>query len=283
MTTETRTDPRKKFAPRFLPWLLAVAAFALYWLTLNRWVSLLNLGYVAKISGWTWQLDIVSPILFLVTYPFHWLPAPQIPLALNVFSAVCAALTLGLLARSVALLPHDRTDAQRRRERSDFSFLTIRSAWLPPVLAALVCGLQLTFWEQATNWTGEMFDLLLFASVIWLLLEYRLDEREWRLFLASLVYGAGMADNWAMVGFLPVFITAVIWIRGFSFFNLRFLKRMMLCGLAGMAFYLLLPLLAVISGKLPVTFWEALKFELSSPVSVVKTFFISRKYVIPWH
>ena len=180
-----------------------------------------------------------------------------------------------MLARSVALLPHDRTDAQRRRERSDFSFLTIRSAWLPPVLAALVCGLQLTFWEQATNWTGEMFELLLFASVIWLLLEYRLDEREWRLFLASLVYGAGMADNWAMVGFLPVFITAVIWIRGFSFFNLRFLNRMILCGLAGMAFYLLLPLLAVISGNLPVTFWEALKFELSSPFSAVKTFFIS--------
>ena len=170
MTTETRTDPRKTFAPRFLPWLLAVAAFAFYWFTLNRWVSLSSLDYVAKISGWTWQVEVTNPVLFFVTYPFHWLPAAQIPLALNVFSAVCAALTLGLLARSVALLPHDRTDAQRRREHSDFSFLTIGNAWLPPVLAALVCGLQLTFWEQATNWTGEIFDLLLFASVIWLLL-----------------------------------------------------------------------------------------------------------------
>ena len=273
MTTETRTDPRKKFAPRFLPWLLAVASFALYWFTLNRWVSLFNLDSVAKVSGWTWQPEIVNPVLFLVTYPFRWLPAPQIPLALNVFSAVCAALTLGLLARSVALLPHDRTDAQRKREHSDFSFLTIGSAWLPPVLAALVCGLQLTFWEQATNWTGEMFDLLLFASVIWLLLEYRLDEREWRLFLAAVVYGAGMADNWAMVGFFPVFIAAIIWIRGFSFFNLRFLRRMALCGLAGMMFFLLLPLLAVISGKLPVTFWEALKFELLAPFYAGKSIF----------
>ena len=275
MTTETRIDPRKKFAPRFLPWLLAVASFAFYWFTLNRWLSLFNFGFVAKISGWTWQVEDTNPILFLVTYPFHRLPATQIPLALNVFSAVCAALTLGLLARSVALLPHDRTDAQRKREHSDFSFLTIGSAWLPPVLAAVVCGLQLTFWEHATNWTGEMFDLLLFASVVWLLLEYRLDMREWRLFLASVVYGAGMADNWAMTGFLPVFIAAIIWIRGFSFFNLRFLKRMMLCGLAGMTLYLLLPLLAVISGKLPVTFWEALKFELLSPVSVIKAFFIN--------
>jgi tetratricopeptide (TPR) repeat protein len=273
MTTETRTDPRKKFAPRFLPWLLAVASFACYWFTLNRWVSLFNLGVVTRISGWTWQPEMTSPILFLVTYPFHWLPVSQIPLALNLFSAACAALTLGLLARSVALLPHDRTNAQRKREHSSFSFLTIGSAWLPPALAVVVCGLQLTFWEQATNWTGEMFDLLLFASVIWLLLEYRLDEREWRLFLASLVYGASLADNWAMAGFFPVFITAIIWIRGFNFFNLRFLRQMALCGLAGTMFYLLLPLLAMISGKLSVPFWVALRFELSSPVSVIKLFF----------
>ena len=272
MTTETRTDPRKNFAPRWLPWLLVAASFAFYWFTLNRWVSLFNINPVATVSGWTWQAELMNPLWLLVTYPFRWLPTPQIPLALNLFSAVCAALTLGLLARSVALLPHDRTDAQRKREHSDFSFLTIRSAWLPPVLAVLVCGLQLTFWEQATNWTGEMFDLLLFASVIWLLLEYRLDEREWRLFLAAVVYGAGMANNWAMVGFFPVFIAAIIWIRGFSFFNLRFLRRMVLCGLAGLSFLLLLPLLAVISAKLPVTFWEALKYELSSPAGAVKIF-----------
>ena len=43
MTTETRTDPRKNFAPRFLPWLLTVASFAFYWFTLNRWVSPFNL------------------------------------------------------------------------------------------------------------------------------------------------------------------------------------------------------------------------------------------------
>ena len=275
MTTEIRKDPRKKFAPRFLPWLLAVASFALYWFTLNRWASPANFDYVAKVSGWTWLPEIANPVLFLVTYPLRWLPVPQIPLALNVFSAVCAALTLGLLARSVALLPHDRTETERKREHSDFSFLTIGSAWLPPVLSALACGLQLTFWEQATNWSGEMFDLLLFASVIWLLLEYRLDEREWHLFLAAIVYGAGMADNWAMVGFFPVFITAIIWIRGFSFFNLRFLRRMALCGLAGMMFFLLLPLLGAISGKLPLTFWEALKLEWSAPFYLVKAFFIN--------
>jgi tetratricopeptide (TPR) repeat protein len=273
MANEKRINPRKKFVPRILPWLLAAAALAFYWFTLNPWVSLLNIASVAKISGWTWQPEVISPVLFLVTYPFRWLHAAQIPLALNFFSAVCAALALGLLARSVAILPQDRTEAQRERERSDFSFLTLWSAWLPPVLAVVVCGLQFTFWEQATNFTGETLQLLLFAFVIWSLLEYRLDERQWRLFLAAGVYGAAMADNWAMIGFLPVFIGAIIWIRGLSFFNPRFLSRMVLCGLAGMLFYFLLPLVLTSSGRYPISFWLALKYNLAQQWGMVKLVF----------
>ena len=182
---------------------LAAVALVVYLLTLNYWVSLFNLKAVARTSGWMWQPEVYNPVSFVATQPFHWLPAALIPLALNVFSAVCAALTLGLLARSVALLPHDRTDAQRRREQSPFSLLTIRNAWLPPVFAVAVCGLQLTFWEYATNYTGDMFGLLLFAFVIWSLLEYRLDEHESRLFLAAFVYGAGMTSDWAMVCYFP--------------------------------------------------------------------------------
>jgi tetratricopeptide (TPR) repeat protein len=283
MATRELTDPRKKFIPRILPWLLAAAAFVTYWLTLNRWVSLLNYQAVAKMSGWTWEPEIYNPVFFVVTYPFRWLPTAQIPVALNLFSAVCGALTLGLLARSVAILPQDRTDVQRERERSAFSFLTIGSAWLPPVFAVLVCGLQMTFWEQATNCTPEMFELLLFAFVIWSLLEYRLDEREGRLFLAAAVFGAGMTENWAMVGFLPLFLAAIVWSRGLGFFHLGFLSRMMLCGLAGLLFYLLLPLLAVISHRVPLTFWYALKLNLAAELGEVKSFFVNpevRKMVL---
>lgn len=275
MIMDEQTDTRGNFVPRLLPKLLAVVALAVYLLTLNRWVSLFNLESVARTSGWTWAPQVFNPVSFAVAYPFHWLPVVSIPIALNLFSAVCAALTLGLLARSVAILPHDRTEAQRTREQNAFSFLTIPTAWLPPVFAVLLCGLQLTFWENATNFTGDMVGLLLFAFVIWSLLEYRLDGREGRLFLAAFVYGAGMANDWTMVCFLPVFITAIIWIRGLSFFNPRFLERMALCGLAGMSLYLLLPLVAVISGKVPVTFWGALKFNLSLQFHVVKAFFVN--------
>jgi tetratricopeptide (TPR) repeat protein len=273
MANRTQTDPRKNFVPKLLPWLLAVVVFVIYALTLNHWVSLFNYLAVAKISGWNWQPEIYNPLFSIVTAPFRWLPAAQIPIALNLFSAVCAAVTLGFLARSVAILPQDRTDAQRERERSAFSFLTTKSAWLPPVFAVLICGMQMTFWEQATNCTTEMFDLLLFALVIWLLLEYRLDERVGRLHLAALIYGASMAENWAMLGFLPVFIVALVWIRGLSFFNFIFLRRMVLCGVAGMLFFLLMPFLAAISHKTELTFWAALKLSMAASWMALKAFF----------
>jgi tetratricopeptide (TPR) repeat protein len=76
-----------------------------------------------------------------------------------------------------------------------------------------------------------------------------------------------------MVGFFPAFVAAIVWLRGLSFFHLRFLRRMMLCGLLGMTFFLLLPLLVVISGKLPVTFWETLKASLVPQYNVLKFYF----------
>ena len=271
MPKENQSDPTRRFAVRALPWLLGAAALVFYLLTLNPWVSLANILPVSKVSGFTWQPNLFNPLLFLATLPFRLLPTANVPLALNIFSAACAAVTLGLLARSVALLPHDRTETERVRERSDFAFLTNWSAWFPPLLAVAMLGLQFGFWEHATNFTGESLNLMIFATIIWLLSEYRLDEREGRLYLAALIYGAGLTENWALIGFLPLFVAAVIWQRKLEFFNLRFLARMSLCGLAGMLFFLLPPLVEKLSGNVfGLSFWEMLKPALRADWLVIK-------------
>src|SRR5580693_2401465 len=113
MPKENQTDPRKNFVPRFLPWLLGAIMLVIYWSTLNRWVTVLNVEAVSKASGLTWQPQVYNPLLYLVMLPFHWLAPAKIPVALNLFSAVCASLALVLLARSVTLLPQDRTEPQR--------------------------------------------------------------------------------------------------------------------------------------------------------------------------
>jgi hypothetical protein len=143
MTTEREVSPEKKFVPALLPWLVAAGALAVYFVTLNRWVSLSSLQQVARLSGWTWQPALYGPLFWLVTYPFRWLPAQAIPLALNP-SPLSAAPFPGavgplrgigarLLARSAAEGTQRVSDAVHPRRL------------VPPVLAALVCNLQLSF------------------------------------------------------------------------------------------------------------------------------------------
>ena len=277
MAKELEARPEKKFVRVILPWIIAVVGLVIYTATLNHWVSLANLPQVARVAGWDWQTEVYFPLNWLITYPLTWLPVTTVPLALNVFSMLCAVLTLALLARSVALLPHDRTHEQRQKEDSPSAILSVPVAWLPPLFAALVLGLQLTFWENATSASGpgsEMLDLLLFAYVINCLLEFRLDQKESRLLRASLVFGAAMANNWAMVGFFPLFVVALIWLRGLEFFNVRFLVRMFLFGLAGLSLYLLLPLVQSIAGK--ASFWDVLKANVKGQKGMLS--FVLSKY-----
>lgn len=278
MTMTHEDGQEKRFVSSRLPWLVAGVALAIYLLTLARWVSFNSMAQVARVSGWVaWQPDFSGPLFWLITYPFHWLPEGTIQVALNLFSAACAAATLALLSRSVALLPHDRTEDQRIREKSPFSLLSRPAPWLPPVLAAVVCGLQLSFWENATAASSEIFDVLLFAYIIRCLLEFRLDNRDSWLWRASLVYGMAITNNWAMLGFLPLFLVALVWLKGVSFFNSRFLIRMCLLALVGLCFYLLLPLINSVSGT--ATFWDALKSNLGT-----QKFYLSRvlfnKYIL---
>jgi len=174
---EQDTKPSLGFVQRRLPWLVAGGVLLLYLLTLRRWITFLGLAPLARATGWDWHPTLHAPLKFLLSYPCRWLPAGLQVIGLNLFAAMCATLSLALLARSVALLQHDRTRDQRQAERGAYSLLSIPAAWLPPLLAVLVCGLQMTFWEDAVVWTGESLDLLFFAYVVRCLLEYRLDPR----------------------------------------------------------------------------------------------------------
>jgi tetratricopeptide (TPR) repeat protein len=256
MTTRTEAGAERSFVSALLPWIVAASVAVIYLLTLNHWLSYRNLQAVARATGQTWTAQVYSPLFTLVTSPFHWLPQTWVPLAMNFFSVVCAFFALALLARSVALLPHDRTQKQREREQSRFALLSTPTAWIPPVLAVLVCGLQLTFWENATVLSAGMFDLVLFAYCVRCLLEYRINNRESWLLRAAVVYAAAATDNWVLIVLFPGFLAAMIWMRGLGFFQLRFLTRLFLCILAGLLVYLYLPLVHLKSDGL---FWLPLK------------------------
>lgn len=272
MPNDTQKDPRRNFVPLLLPWLLGAAMLIVYWFTLNRWINLSNVGQVAQISGQTWQPQAFGPLTWLATLPLQWVSLATLPMALNLFSALCAAIVLALLARCVAILPQDRSEPQRLREKSDFAFLTGWQAYFPPMLAVLMLGLQLTFWQNATSFTGAMVSLVVFAAIVWQLLEYRLDESDWRLAVAAVLLGAGMAEDSVFVCFAPVFLAAIIWLKKLEFFHVRFLIRMALFWLAGLAFIFLLPIVAISTADFNLGFWEALKPNIRADWLAVKSF-----------
>jgi tetratricopeptide (TPR) repeat protein len=293
-TDKNESGAAVRFATSGLPWCLAAGMFALYLATLEHWVTFDSLRTVTSLSGLNWRPELQGPVISVVTYPLHWLPASAVALALNGFTALCAALALGLLARSVALIPHQQTEGQRQRlPPSAAGLLAIPNGWLPPTLAVLVCGLQLSFWQHAIAVTGEMFDLLLFAYAARCLLEYRLAPRNTWLLRFAFVYGLAIAEDWAMVAFAPAFLLALARLKGLAWFNreffeftleccgstkvsvwrrilmfidsyvsVRLLTRFAGCGLLGVSLVLLLPLLASWSPNSHVNFWPALHYIL---------------------
>jgi len=277
------------FAACRLPWLLGVLMLCVYGLTLNHWVTPASLPQVARLEDINWLPTLTGPVTFLITWPLRWLPAAWVPLALNLFSAVCAALSLGLLARSVVLLPHDLTENQliKRKRNEAPKLLTSRQAWLPPLAAVLICGLQFSFWQNATVATTEMFNLLMFAYVIRCFLEYNADRNNAWLLRGALVYGLAVANDWAMAVFFPAFCLALIWIKKLFIFTERFLKRFVKhprsfrrhllwqipgCWLAGLLIFLLLPTVASLSEAPHMDFWPALKLSLTTYKSTLTTF-----------
>jgi tetratricopeptide (TPR) repeat protein len=255
--------PPRPFTLSLLPWLCGLAALVLYLVTLSSWVTLPALNLTGQVLGWDWwNPKIGRPLYHLLTLPVKLLPAAAQLFALNAFSAVCAALTLALLARSVALLPQDRTRDQRARLRDDSALLTVPANWLPPLLAVLACGLQLSFWEHATAGTGETLDLLLFAAAIWCLLEFRQARTEHWLGWFALSCGLGFANNWGMVGFAPFLLAALVWVAGRDLLSWPVLGRLALWGGAGLLLYLFNPLTA--STELGNGFGELLNAELGA-------------------
>jgi len=243
------SNPLKSFAATRLPWAVALGMLVLYIFTRHTWISFASLPAVSNVGGWNDLSQTEAPLLYLLTLPLGVMPASMVPTAMNILAAVFGALTLAMLVRSVALLPHDRTKEQRQREQSAHSLLSLRSSWVPALFAAMVCGLQLSFWQHATAGTGEMLNVLLFAFVIRCLLEYRIGHKTRWLSRAVLVYAMGITNNWGMVGFLPLFCVALLWTARMQLLREGLPLKLALNALAGLSFYLLLPVVAVLSGS----------------------------------
>jgi len=217
---------------RRFPFQVALGALLFYALTLSHGVTVGSLALTAKIAGWDWLPLAGHPLLWLFTLPLRLLPAGWVPLGLNLFSAGCGAVTLGLLVWSLELLPWLGPPATLPGWRGR----------LPALLAVTACGLEASFWQEATAANGGMLDVLLLAAAAGCLLKYRAGKDHRWLWVAAFTWGAGMTESWVMIITLPLFIGSLAWLWGLRFFKLQSLLPLAGLGLAGFALYALLPL-----------------------------------------
>jgi Flp pilus assembly protein TadD len=228
---------------RRLPLYVALAAFVLYACTLGGKLTLYGLPLVSKLAGWDETPMVGQPLLWLLTLPLPLLPAAWLPLILNLLAATLAAAILGLLTRTLQMLPWDYPwDNVSQLGR------------VPPGLtAAVVCGLEFSYWQEATSTCADLLDLLLLVAALWLLLEYNLRRQPGWLSAATVVWGLGMAHNWMMILALPLFVVVVIWLERFSMLTRQFMLRLAGLGAAGFSIYVLPP---TAYGLLPHSPWS---------------------------
>ena len=228
---------------RRFPLQVALGALLFYGLTLSHGATVNSLSLTSKIAGWDWLPMSSQPLLWLLTLPLRLLPSGWVAVGLNLFSAVCAATTLGLLARSLELLPWFNPSAMLK-------------GWcgqLPFLLAIAAGGLEFNFWQEATAATGEMLDVLLLAAAVWCALEYGEVKNFCWLQAAALIWGLGLAENWMMLLTLPLFIVALVCLLKQRLFQRSAILSLAVLGLAGFSVYVLLPLA---NGLLPGSPWS---------------------------
>jgi tetratricopeptide (TPR) repeat protein len=118
--------------------------------------------------------------------------------------------------------------------------------------ACAVCGLEFSFWQEATSSCGELLDQLLLAGALWLLFEFNVRQNTRWLDAATIVWGLGMAENWVMLVTFPFFIIGVIWLLRLDFFRWQVILRLAVLGLMGFSIYFVQPMA---NGLMPHSPW----------------------------
>ena len=242
---------------------VTIVAFVFYLATLNWDITVNSLPFAIKITGWDWQPMTGRPLAWLLTLPIRLLPVTWIPIALNLFSALTAALTLGILARSVQILRWDCPPLPG-------SVLSLR---LPAILACALCGLEFHFWQDATAMTGEVLEILIFAAALVCLLEFRLDKNARWLDLAAVIWGIGLAENWAMQLLFPVFVIMLWWLPGWKKVGRPFFKRLAILAIVGGILFSLQPLANSCLPHAPMSFSEAWGAALATLKNTARTLY----------
>lgn len=213
--------------------LLGALALVVYIVTMSRGPFP---GESATLIAYHTGLDpfdtMLQPVWGLFVRLLAILPAGDLAWRLNLFSAICAALSVALLFQIVSDIPHNKS---LEENRSDFP--GYRAQAVSGIVAALFFAFCVPLWTAATRAHYLTFDALLLLICTRVLMTTWTPEevRSRRLFAFALLYGIGMVESTAFILAAPaygIFILFRLWRDGVL--NLRLVLRMIAWGGAGL-------------------------------------------------
>jgi len=169
---------------------LALAALALYVCTL---CTAAFPGNSAAWMAWSAGLDVrEAPTHPLLATLGHWvagLPYFSLPVRMNLLAAVAGALAVGWVYKLVWFFVFEMM-----REESAVTHAP-RNARFGGMAAAAAVALSLPFWQAATRFGPEIFDVAGLLACAVLLMAYARSQNLFWLLLFGVLYGAGMAES----------------------------------------------------------------------------------------
>lgn len=215
----------------WLAGLVAAVALTVYVVTLAPGLTFANYGtdggdLIAAARTMGIPHPSGYPTYTLLAWLFTQIPIGVIAYRVNLFSAVCAAMSVGLFFRTAQrLLPGDEHPL------------------LLPTAAALTLAFSSLLWSQAV--ISEVYALLmLFAALLfWLLVRWRAGGGHGYLWLAALVFGLGLGNHLTLVFVAPAAVV-FLWPERRRWFCFRVLLPAAVLFLAGLGIYAYLPLAA---------------------------------------
>jgi len=180
-------------------WLLTVAALALYAATALTYAFP---GPSAAWIAWAAGLDVREvpshPLLMWAAGHVARLPFLTLPFRLNLMAAAAGAVAVGWVFKVVWFIVFEVM-----REESAVTHAS-RNARFAGWMAAAAVGLSLPFWQAATRFQPQIFDVAFLMACAHLLTVYARSKRIVWLLLFGLLYGAGMAESPLFLVALPV-------------------------------------------------------------------------------
>ena len=194
-------SPQKRKMDHLLTAGLSLLALVVYGLTLSKCVYPgESAQLMATYSGLEPLALPMHPIWGAIVSWISGLNVLSLPLRLNLFSAICTVISVGLFYRLMSFMIHEFIHDEYSIEHAP------KVAYWGGTVAALAFMFSMPVWQVATQLQYQSFDMMLVLVAASLLLAYANTKRFFFLILSALLYGMGIVESLLFITLAPIFI-----------------------------------------------------------------------------